>query len=183
MSQSKTSVVPTTPFSIQSGYSPADSVRVLSEIMGLGSSKIVKRGTWYTASAGAFSEKDQREARAWVYLADTLCVEAVRRLKRANQNVKSLWDSYWSMHYAVVLQENAAQEWERFLARELSVRFPNEKAIDRYRAESEEYRQRAHDYAAKAGDVRRRFIAGVGGDESLFDLAWAVSALSAQARF
>lgn len=183
MSQSETSVVPTTPFSIQSGYSPADSVRVLSEIMGLGSPKIVKRGTWHTASAGAFSEKDQREARAWVYLADTLCVEAVRRLKRANQNVKSLWNSYWNMHYTVMLQENSAKESERFLAQELSLRSPSEKAVARYRAESEEYRQRARDYAAEASEARRRFIAGVGGDESLFDLAWAVSALSAQARF
>lgn len=183
MSQSKTSVVPTAPFLIQSGYSPAESVRVLSEFMGLGSPKIVKRGTWHTASAGAFSEKDQREARAWAYLADTLCVEAVRRLKRANKNVKSLWDSYWSMHYKVVLQENAVKESERFLAQELSFRSPSEKAVAKYRAESDEYRQRAREYAAEAREARRRFIEGVGGDESLFDLAWAVIVLSRQARF
>lgn len=183
MIQPKDSVVPPAPFSIHSGYSPADSVRVLSEIMALGSPRLVKRGTWYTASAGPFSEKDQREMRAWVSLADELCIEAVRRLKRASPVVKSLWNSYWNMHYTVMLQENSAKESERFLAQELSLLSPNKKAVARHRADSEEYRQRARDYAAEASEARKRFIAGVGGDESLFALAWAVSGLSAQARF
>ena len=182
MNPSKLSVVPVAPFVIQRGYSPADAARVIAEVMEIAAPKIVKRGTWYTASAGEISAKSQREMRAWVLLGDALCVEAVRRLKRANPNVKSLWNSYWNEHYAVIVRENSAMESERLLSQELSSRVPNERSVARLRADADEYRRRASESAASASAARRRFIASVDGDAGLFDLAWAVSLLSAQAR-